>query len=189
MRVDLRCALAAMTRPQLPHGVCSAGTGPRLPIVGKAFPRGFAQQISSQRSRMQPARSAGELTLPPKYPATRVQVRISGRHPMRRKFRMGANRVVRRSGVARRPGAGEPERIALDAHRAALRRLEPNRSSVDRSRPSDMVENRKTCGISIGSASQTPPVTLAAVNVRRLAKMASDDDHEAGRGVRRWVPK
>jgi len=64
-----------------------------------------------------------------------------------------------------------------------------NRPSVDTPRSSDMVENRKTCGISIGSASSTPPVALAAAYVRRLARMASDDDQKADRGVRRWVSK
>jgi hypothetical protein len=160
-----------------------------LSIVGKAFPRGFAQQISSQRSRTQHARSAGELTLAPKNPATRVQVRIARRHPMRSQFRVGANRVACRSRVPRRAAAGRWSGMPWPRGGPLCAAWTPNRPSVDRPRPSDMVENPKTCGISIGSASLTPPVTLAAANVRRPAKMASDDDHKAGRGVRRWVSK
>jgi hypothetical protein len=154
------------------------------PIVGKAFPDGSAQQLSSQHSRAQHARNAGELTLAPKYPATRVQVRIARRHPMCRNFRTRTNRVAFGPAVPHCGGAGAPERHALARGGPVCAAWKANRPSVDTPRPSDMVENRKTCGISIGSASSTPPVSHAAANVRRLAKMASDDGHKADRGVR-----
>ncbi len=124
-----------------------------------------------------------------KNPATRAQVRITRRHPVRRKFRTDANRVAYSSRVPQRVTAGTPERHGLTRAGPVCGAWQPNRPSVDTPRPSDMVESRKTCGISIGSASSTPPVAPAAANVRQLASMASDDDHKAGRGVRRWVPK
>ena len=87
---------------------------------------------------------------------------------------------LRESRAVRLPGRRNRLHGPGAAPLRAARKL--NRVSVDRPRPSDMVENRKTCGISTGSVSSIPPVTLATVNVRRLAKMASGDDHKAGWG-------
>ena len=134
MRVD-RCS--AFTGP-LP-----AGAGLWLPIVGRGVPLGFAQQISSQCSPRQRARNAGELTPAPIIPATRVQVRITRRHPMRRNFRTGANRIARGAGVSRRAAAWAPERPALVRGGPHSAGWKPKRPRVDTPRPSDMVENSK----------------------------------------------
>ena len=183
MRVD------RSAQTELLRAVCTAAAGPRLPIVGRAVPRRVAQQVSSQRSGMQRARNAGELTLAPKNPATQVQLRIARRHPGCRILhptRFGASGPAYPSGSGSLRALDRPLPLRGRPSRAVSR---PNRRSVDTPRPSDILENRKTCGISIGSASSTPPVSRAAAKVRRLATTESGDEQRASRGVRRWVSK
>ena len=160
-----------------------------LPIVGKPFPRGRMRQIYSQRTCAQRSGNAGELTLAPKTRQHECRFASRGgtrcaRNPHWREF--GRARLEQRARHA--AGGADAARRTTPADPGGATQ-QPLRASVDTCRPSDMVENRKTCGISIGSASSTPPVALAAETVRRPAKMASDDDYETSRGVRRWLPK
>jgi hypothetical protein len=168
----------------------------RLPNVDKAVPR-TPRQRKTRRSLPQFApRSVRVLTLSPKN--RQLMCSLASRGGTRSAKNLPPAKL---SGVGRRPSVGGRCRACRGAGGRAysdtrgfrcdsnpgLRAGAP--SGVDTEGVSDRLENRKTCGISIGSAPFVPPGSRAAASVRRPSRRHSGDARKGARGFHSWTAR
>jgi len=148
----------------------------RLPNLGNQFPLGPPCRRSQQSLRLLIAHSAGELTQVPNNRQLRRRFASQGGTPRKRNCIpaafFGVARMRHRGAVARRGGpAAEPIAVELK-NCSGCGELRQTRcaGAVDTLGVSDRLENRKTCGISIGSALFIPPVKRSAALLRRSSR-------------------
>ena len=166
----------------------------RLPNVGNSVPCQTARRNSWRIPGGHPRMTAGDLTHVPRNRQHECRIASPGGTPRAGNSARGrihapatAAQAPATAGPLGTPRSGVPAGLE-DFSAGGLGGVPPRRGwRVDTETLSDRLENRKTCGVSIGSASFVPPAVRAAALVRRFSWPSSGGDRRSESGVHRWA--